>query len=54
MRVDEMGSTVDKVGIFLLFYILLFIFYFGPLRSAEIFWEIRKYYMFRSIYSKQF
>ena len=27
---------------------------FGPLRSAEIFWEIRKYYTFRFIYSKQF
>ena len=29
-------------------------FTFGPLRSAEIFSEIRKYYRFRFIYSKQF
>ena len=29
-------------------------FTFGPLRSAEIFWEIRKYDRFRFIYSKQF
>ena len=27
---------------------------FGPLRSAEIFREIRKHYRFRFIYSKQF
>ena len=29
-------------------------FTFGPLRSAEIFWEIRKYIRFRFIYSRQF
>ena len=34
--------------------IVQFIFNFGPLRSAEIFWEIRKHYRFRFIYSKQF
>ena len=32
--------------------IVQFIF-FGPLRSAEIFWEIRKYHRFRPMYSKQ-
>ena len=44
-----MGKSVENLG-----FSAVYIFSFGPSRSAEIFREIRKYHRFRFIYSKQF